>query len=505
MSKPKPKKQYLTERLTEFGGDPNATYTALCDEGVIGQIKPVTYTYNHNGQRIPHPSYKQHKLVQRDLARIAKGMGFAGSGVTGGDAHNDNPTSPDAPGEGEHAPGDQSTSDNAPTPSPQEQAQEAEQAHNEAQAQAEQAAEAKAEAANTAAVADEYANAMLDDLAEARASGDADAEAAAREAYAKAQAEAEEAHEQAQQAEQNLADAQEIAERTRKAHEQAQAEYEQALAEQKPNEVRKFLTEAHRLRMFTRERENFDPLESKRILREGVRAIVHADVPADGLLASMTATWPDETKEQANAPTFDPTTFGTAPKGAHAASPYVLALLKAGLLVWLHGPAGTGKSTCARYAAEALNRPYYEVNLSGSLPSAVKGRDRLKEFVPSEFTTAYREGGIICLEEFDFAPPQTAAAINNALANGHFHNDASGEVIPKHEEFGVVVTANTLGTGATREFQRNRLDGATLDRFRMGRVFVGHDENLAANMVSDILAEAGMTGSFTVGSVEVTV
>jgi cobaltochelatase CobS len=83
------------------------------------------------------------------------------------------------------------------------------------------------------------------------------------------------------------------------------------------------------------------------------------------------------------------------------------------------------------------------------------------------------------LEEFDAAHPTVATAVNNAIAGDVFHNDADGRSIARHPGFRLVATANTLGTGATTRFNgRMKLDGATLDRFRMGRVYVGLDTAL---------------------------
>jgi hypothetical protein len=193
------------------------------------------------------------------------------------------------------------------------------------------------------------------------------------------------------------------------------------------------------------------------------------------------------------APEPDPTPEPPAPSEAaprfhHAVSEYVAALVQAGIPVWLHGPAGTGKSSAAKYAADKAGLDYYEVNLAGSMASAIKGKDRLKEFVESEFARAYEHGGVCCLEEFDAAHPTVATAVNNAIAGDCFHNDADGRSIPRHPDFRLIATANTLGTGATKEFNgRMKLDGATLDRFRMGRVFVGLDTELEFNILGSIM------------------
>lgn len=462
------KKERLIEALRVNEGDVDATYADLKDR--VGTVKQLRWTRNVSGTRVPLPLHEQHECLKRDLHKYAKGMGFAGAGAganpDAGSGEDGEPATGGDPREGESASGG-SAADRA--------------------AKAREKADKAAEGAKAAS--DRYDDAFDAELSARERLGEIEDPAEFDDAAADL-VKAREAREEAEQAKEDARkDAAEAEEEAEKAEEEA----EKAKAEEFPNEVARFLSECKRLRAFVKDRGDFDAFDSMRIEEDGLKAMLDGGVhKADALLASLTATWPEETRQQANVTDYNYAEFGEADEGVHSAAPYVLSLLRGNLPVWLHGPAGTGKSTCARYAAKALDLPYYEVNLSGSLPSAVKGRDRLKEFVPSEFTEAYRNGGVMCLEEFDFAPPQTAAAINNAIANGHFHNDAAAEVIERHPDFRVVATANTLGTGATREFQRNRLDGATLDRFRMGRVYVGRDERLATTAMNRRLEAAGL-------------
>jgi len=99
-------------------------------------------------------------------------------------------------------------------------------------------------------------------------------------------------------------------------------------------------------------------------------------------------------------------------------------------------------------------------------------------------------GGLLCLEEFSGAHPSVGTALNTMLAiavGDAFHNDAADRAIVKHENFRVVVTDNSLGYGSA-EFKRNALDAATLDRFRVGRVYQGLDLGLERNIFDSILA-----------------
>lgn len=237
------------------------------------------------------------------------------------------------------------------------------------------------------------------------------------------------------------------------------------------------------LRAFARSREGMESLDSMRVALDARKAF-DAGVPSDAIISSIIADWSDETVSQAGERRFDYASFGEAPEGVHAVGPIVERLIAANVPTYLHGPAGTGKSSAARKASELLNLPYFELNLAGAMASAIRGRDTMTGFIESQFTQAYRDGGILVLEEIDAAHPNVLTAINNAVANGHWANEATGAIIERHPDFRIVATANTLGTGATKSFTgRNRLDGATLDRFRVGRVKVDHDPKLERYLV----------------------
>lgn len=253
-------------------------------------------------------------------------------------------------------------------------------------------------------------------------------------------------------------------------------------------------------REFVRNRDNFDWLDSMRIMVNGALAL-NQDIPVEFLISSMTAHWSQASRDQFETfcgepgiTRFDATAFAQDERedGQHAAVPLVKRLLKTGSPLYLHGGAGTSKSTVARQCAEILGTTYRETTLAGATPSAIKGRDRLKEFVVSEFTQAYENGEIFCAEEMDSADPQVLLVINNALANGHFWNDAEGRAITRHPDFRFVATANTLGTGADAAYTgRERLDAATLDRVKMTRVHIELDTELEATVFDSIIAQKG--------------
>ena len=269
-------------------------------------------------------------------------------------------------------------------------------------------------------------------------------------------------------------------------------------------DAERFYTAVQVRRAFVRGRKGMESLDSMRVIIEGVKAL-KMGLPVEALISAIEAPWTAETRAQCAAyrptaselkpvipaGTYDYASFAPRPsKFAHATSEYVARLVAANVPVWLHGPAGTGKSSAARYAADQAGLKYYEVNLSGAMASAVKGRDRLKEFVESDAMRALEHGGLLCLEEFSGAHPSVGTALNTMLAisvGDAFHNDAADRAIVKHPDFRVVVTDNSLGYGSA-EFKRNALDAATLDRFRVGRVYQGLDLGLERNIFDSILA-----------------
>jgi hypothetical protein len=265
-------------------------------------------------------------------------------------------------------------------------------------------------------------------------------------------------------------------------------------------QAERFYSEVQKRRAFVRGRKDMESLDSMRIVIDGVKALIQglpvealclrSKLPGRPRLARMAASYRparEDLKPKLPEGTYDYAGFAPRPSAfAHATSEYVARLVQAGVPVWLHGPAGSGKSSAARYAAEKADLKYYEVNLAGAMVSAVKGKDRLKEFVESDFMRAYEHGGLCCLEEFDSAHPTVGTALNTALAGPGYFNDADGRYVKRDPNFRCVVTANSLGYGSP-EFKRQDLDAATKDRFRMGRVYVGLDLDLERAIFNSLL------------------
>ena len=157
------------------------------------------------------------------------------------------------------------------------------------------------------------------------------------------------------------------------------------------------------------------------------------------------------------------------------------------------GPSGSGKTFLAARLAEALKLKYYmqscsagisESQLTGwLLPTKAGGAF---EYVASGFVEAYENGGVFLLDEIDAADAQILMIINAALAN-HTMSVAQrtkNPMVKRHKDFICIAAANTMGHGEDEIYAgREILDGATLDRFRAGIVFIDYDDGVEESLV----------------------
>lgn len=158
--------------------------------------------------------------------------------------------------------------------------------------------------------------------------------------------------------------------------------------------------------------------------------------------------------------------------------------VKLGRTIAVRGPAGNGKSTGIKGVLESAGYTIYHLDctdsttvdqLIGGLEPVPDGKGGIKmQFKEGVFARAFNdEKGAVQLDEFDALDPRITMALQSAL-----HRAAVGKKrtvsCPDHA-FGslvaagdcpIVVSMNTWGTGATREYVgRNAIDAASLDRF----------------------------------------
>ena len=162
-----------------------------------------------------------------------------------------------------------------------------------------------------------------------------------------------------------------------------------------------------------------------------------------------------------------------------------------------YGPAGTGKTTLGEHlnrAIGALLEDYCAISCNPGQSAAVfEGRvtynlsDGSAVEIPSHFAEVYDKKGVTLVDEADNADAQILVAINAATANGSF-TTATGRKINRHPYRYIIIAMNTDGRGGSREYERNKLDSAFLDRFVGGRFAVGYCPKVEAS----ICPEAGI-------------
>ncbi len=143
--------------------------------------------------------------------------------------------------------------------------------------------------------------------------------------------------------------------------------------------------------------------------------------------------------------------------------------------IWIAGPAGSGKTSAAAAAAEALGMRF---GYNGAIdnPYGLLGFiDATGNYRRTEFREIFEHGGTWLHDECDGSLAQALLPINPGWANG-FLMFPDG-LVQRHKDCVIIAAANTWGHGATSTYVgRNRLDGATMNRF--GKLYWDYDEEL---------------------------
>ncbi len=178
---------------------------------------------------------------------------------------------------------------------------------------------------------------------------------------------------------------------------------------------------------------------------------------------------------------------------AHEKLPTVLTRMKAVRNIMLTGPAGCGKTFLAKQVADGCGLPFATVSCSADMSSStllgwlLPVNSATFEYVESDFIRLYENGGVFLLDEMDAADPSILLVINQALANGRLsvpQRRGNTEVV-RHKDFVCIAACNTFGRGANVMYAgRERLDEATLDRFRLGLIEMDYDADLETRLVA---------------------
>lgn len=167
----------------------------------------------------------------------------------------------------------------------------------------------------------------------------------------------------------------------------------------------------------------------------------------------------------------------------------------------LVGPTGCGKTTVASMLAEALDLRFTALSMNeGASESHLRGRllpmgDAGKfVYVQTDFVDFFENGGLVLLDEFDASDPNVLLVLNSALANGYMSlpEREKKPMAHRHKDFVCMVTCNTAGAGSDLQYTaRNALDEATLDRFRLGTLFLDYDADVEQAVVHPSVLQWG--------------
>lgn len=134
--------------------------------------------------------------------------------------------------------------------------------------------------------------------------------------------------------------------------------------------------------------------------------------------------------------------------------------------IMIVGGAGSGKTHLVSMIADAMKLKFYpmSVGLQTTKSDLLGFIDAHGNYHTTPVREAFEKGGVLLLDEFDASHAGVATILNSLLANGHC--SFPDGIITKHKDFICICACNTYGHGGTTDYVgRNRLDGATLDRF----------------------------------------
>lgn len=158
----------------------------------------------------------------------------------------------------------------------------------------------------------------------------------------------------------------------------------------------------------------------------------------------------------------------------HREFPMLMQLIEAGFPVWIPGPAGSGKTTAVTNACKALNATLH-MPPEGPIENKygmIGYMDAMGKFVETSLYHACVEARdnpqkkvVYFIDECDAAYANALMVLNAVMENGYC-TFANSERVHFGDNLQFIAGANTFGNGATHDYVgRNKLDGATLDRF----------------------------------------
>jgi MoxR-like ATPase len=202
-------------------------------------------------------------------------------------------------------------------------------------------------------------------------------------------------------------------------------------------------------------------------LLDGIKADI-ADVHASlaPAIAAQAAIAAQEAVKALTPMRLDVSVNGAAPVAlgvAHEATPRILRYLARKRNVYLHGPAGSGKTTVGKMCADALGLEFY---MNGRLEDqyGLLGFMGPNGYMRTPFRDAVEFGGLFMFDEFDRSGPGAPSCVNSTLANRYCA--FPDKLVYCHPDFRVIAAGNTTMRGASGVYSdAQQVDGSVIDRF----------------------------------------
>ena len=167
----------------------------------------------------------------------------------------------------------------------------------------------------------------------------------------------------------------------------------------------------------------------------------------------------------------------------HPEFEWVMTLLANRRHVYLHGPAGSGKTEMAIECAKSLGLDFEYQNQVILRPDVQGFVDANGTYHDTPITRAASKGKLLICDEIDGWSPNALLCLNGLLSQGFIDIPNYGR-INAHPDFYVVACGNTNGLGATALFNsRNKLCESDRDRFKF--VEINYDAAVEKSIVGE--------------------
>jgi MoxR-like ATPase len=157
------------------------------------------------------------------------------------------------------------------------------------------------------------------------------------------------------------------------------------------------------------------------------------------------------------------------------------------LNIWIAGPPGSGKTTGAFKACEALGLPVEYTGAFTQSHEALGYRGANGDYLDTAFFRGYTGPKGHVFDDIDGSDPNATVSTFGALANGRASFPHG--IFERHVDSLLIATGNTWGAGATSALcGRNKMDSAFLDRFPI-KLFWDYDEKFERSLYGSEAAE----------------